>query len=556
MPMLYSRIMRCAVFCGLLCLCGGVSAQSASAADAASVTTEGKALAARLDAFDVEQHWLRGNRRVRWRTGDVTPESDGQLPPKLTKDETHCSAFAAAAAEKLGVYLLHPPEHSQVLLANAQADWLPSEAGRSAGWKAIETATAAQAAANAGNLVLAVYKSPDAKAPGHIAIVRPAAVAATELARTGPRITQAGFTNYTNAALADGFSHHPGAWNADGTGNVRFFTHPLADEWPERPAPIVQTFSGPTMGSKYNVTVAGLPPLVTIKNLRNEVHTRLGQINLELSTYLPQSEISQFNTHESTDWFPVSANVARLVEYALKLSADSNGAFDPTIGPVVNLWGFGPEPPPDHAPSAKLIAAVLEHVGYDKLEVRQNPPALRKRDPLLQLDLSAIGQGYATDEVFALLDDLGVHGILVDVTGEIRTTGCKPNGARWRVAIAAPPGKGPTKKGVERFSTGHTIELEDESLATSGSTHNFYEFNGVRYSHTMNPRTGRPVEHHLVSVTVRSKRCLDADAWATTLMILGPEEGFKWAEERKIAALLVEQVGEGYRERTTTAWHE
>lgn len=529
---------------GMLCLCGLASSKSASAGGIVAIEPEGEALAARLDAFHVEQHWLRGDRRVRWRTGDVTPESDGQLPPKLLKDETHCSAFAAAAAEKLGVYLLHPPEHSQVLLASAQADWLPSEAGRSAGWKALTMAIEAQSAANAGQLVLAVFKSPDVKKPGHIAIIRPADVTVADLARTGPRITQAGFTNFQNAALADGFAHHPGAWNGDGWGGVKFFTHPLEDHASAPPSPLVQTFSGPTMGSKYHITVTGLPPLVTIDNLKREVHTRLGQINLELSTYLPQSEISKFNAHNSTDWFPVTANVARLVEYALKLSADSKGAFDPTIGPVVNLWGFGPEPPPDHAPTAEQLAAVLEHVGYDKLEVRQNPPALRKLRSQLQLDLSAIGQGYATDEVFAMLDDLGVHGILVDVTGEIRATGCKPNGARWRVAIESPGSK----------QANRTIELEDESLATSGSTHNFYEFDGVRYSHTMNPRTGRPVTHNLVSVTVRAKRCLDADAWATTLMVLGPEEGFKWAEERKIAALLVEQVGDEFRERMTSTW--
>ncbi len=273
--------------------------------------------------------------------------------------------------------------------------------------------------------------------------------------------------------------------------------------WSAKSASAAETailkFSGPTMGSKYNVSLADLPPGKSLREVQTLVHTRLGQINLELSTYLPPSEISRFNAHDSTEWFPVTANVARLVEYALKLSADSSDAFDPTIGPVVNLWGFGPEPPPDHAPTAEQIAAVLQHVGFDKLEVRQSPPALRKLDPQLQLDLSAIGQGYATDEVFALLDDLGVKGILVDVTGEIRATGCKPNGARWRVAIESPP-----KKGSERFSADHTIELEDESLATSGSTHNFYEFDGQRYSHTMNPRTGRPVTHNLVSVTVRA----------------------------------------------------
>jgi hypothetical protein len=192
-----------------------------------AVSPAGEWLAKSLDKLDVTHHWLRGTEHIAWRSGVPLLEEHGKKLTPLAKDETHCSAFAAAAADQLGIYLLHPPEHSHVLLANAQHDWLPSAAGVKAGWRAVDNAVDAQRLANAGELVLAVFKNPDPTLAGHIAIIRPAAKSVAAILAKGPQIMQAGFNNYTSADLASGFDHHPGAWGGAG-GGVKFYAHPVS----------------------------------------------------------------------------------------------------------------------------------------------------------------------------------------------------------------------------------------------------------------------------------------------------------------------------------------
>jgi hypothetical protein len=185
----------------------------------------GRVLAARIDTLDIAHRWLRGTERVAWRTGEPLLKEHGVVLAPLQKDETHCSSFAAAAAELAGVYLLHPPEHSHVLLANAQFEWLPSKAGRHKGWRPVTGPVGAQGLANDGELVVAVFKNPDIAMPGHIAIIRPFEKSEADIEARGPQITQAGFNNYVSADLQDGFDHHPGAWLPDGRGAVRFYAH-------------------------------------------------------------------------------------------------------------------------------------------------------------------------------------------------------------------------------------------------------------------------------------------------------------------------------------------
>lgn len=178
-----------------------------------------------LDRMDVERHWLCGHAHVAWKTGLLLGgEHDTKLTP-LTPGESHCSAFAAAVADNLGIYLLHPPEHSHVLLANAQHDWLASDAGRKAGWRPLDTPLAAQQAANRGALVVAAFKNPDATQPGHIAVVRPSDAPASRIKEVGPQVTQAGATNYRSVDLQTGFRRHPGAWAPGGAGAVKFYVH-------------------------------------------------------------------------------------------------------------------------------------------------------------------------------------------------------------------------------------------------------------------------------------------------------------------------------------------
>jgi hypothetical protein len=195
-----------------------------------SISPAGEWLAKSLDRLDVTHHWLRGVDHVAWRSGVPLLEEHGKKLTPLAQDETHCSAFVAAAAESLGIYLLHPPAHSHVLLANAQHDWLASDAGKKAGWHAVETAIDAQRLANAGEFVVAAFKNPDPTQPGHIAIVRPVVKSTADIVAKGPQITQAGFNNYTSADLASGFDQHPGAWDGAGGGGVKFYAHSVTAE--------------------------------------------------------------------------------------------------------------------------------------------------------------------------------------------------------------------------------------------------------------------------------------------------------------------------------------
>lgn len=211
------------VVAGLTAAAGAVYADDAS--DSLTVSAAGQWLAKSLDRMDVEHHWLRGDAHVAWRSGiPLLPKHGKQLTP-LNANETHCSAFAAAAAENLGIYLLHPPEHSHVLLANAQHDWLASDAGRNAGWTPIDSPLAAQQAANQGELVVAVFKNPDARNPGHIAVVRPSEKRVVSVEAEGPQVVQAGVKNYGSVDLKTGFRRHPGAWTVGGKHGVKFYAH-------------------------------------------------------------------------------------------------------------------------------------------------------------------------------------------------------------------------------------------------------------------------------------------------------------------------------------------
>lgn len=208
-----------------------ISVSRAVAAEPLEVTASGRWLARFLDKLDVEHRWLRGRERVAWKTGAVFKTRNGQPMSPREGESTYCSAFAAAVAEKLGVKLLSPPDHSLVLLANAQHDWLASRAGHDAGWTRVDSPLAAQKWANEGQLVLAVCKNPDPKEPGHIAIVRPNPKSSERIAVAGPEIIQAGFKNYRSTDLKTGFTHHPEAWPANGKPrSVKFFAHALEAE--------------------------------------------------------------------------------------------------------------------------------------------------------------------------------------------------------------------------------------------------------------------------------------------------------------------------------------
>lgn len=286
---------------------------------------------------------------------------------------------------------------------------------------------------------------------------------------------------------------------------------------------------GQTMGTTYSIKVFN-PPADFPQDWQLRIDGELRRVNDQMSTYLDSSEISRFNSSNSTDWFEVSRETALVVTKALEVHRLSEGAFDITVAPLVNAWSFGPGKRTAQPPTNEVIEQLLAQIGSDKLSVRLDPPALRKSDPLLSVDLSAIAKGHGVDRMIDLLASIGANNVFVEIGGEVRTAGDKA-GQPWTVGLQQPDA---TSKLV---AVAHP--LRDESVATSGDYYNFFEFEGRRYSHTIDPRTGRPIEHALASVSVITSDCMTADAWATALEVLGPEAGLQVARQQQLDALFM-----------------
>lgn len=290
---------------------------------------------------------------------------------------------------------------------------------------------------------------------------------------------------------------------------------------------------GETMGTFYNVRYFGPTRLA----LDAAIDNRLQQLDASLSTYKTGSEVSLFNASKANQWFPVSASTAEIVALAQSISLRSDGAFDITIGPLVELWGFGSGPFQSEPPPAELIRERLSHVGYQNISVRNNPPALRKSHPATAIDLSAIAKGYAVDQLAELLDDAGVDAWLIEVGGELRTRGSKTAGQPWQVGIEKPI--------ANERSAQRVISLRNAAIATSGDYRNFFEFNGVRYSHSINPLTGWPVPDNIGSVSVIANDAMTADAWATALLVKGSDEALQLAEANALAISIIQRGADG-----------
>jgi thiamine biosynthesis lipoprotein len=311
----------------------------------------------------------------------------------------------------------------------------------------------------------------------------------------------------------------------------------------------VLALQGSTMGTSYSVQLVAPPAGLDTESLGQGIEAVLEEVNALMSTYRPDSELSRFNASASTDWFDCSAELIKVLAVALQVSDASDGAFDVTVGPLVNLWGFGPEVKPSELPGQAAIDAARARTGYRLLELRESPPALRKARPDLYVDLSAIAKGYGVDRVAELLEGQGIANALVEIGGELRAHGVNGQGEPWRIAVERPLADGPRR--VFRV-----VGLRDNGMATSGDYRNFFELDGKRYSHTIDPATGRPVQHPLVSVTVLDGEAMVADAWATALLVLGPERGLALAESLGLAALLVSRDGDALTARATAAFEQ
>lgn len=298
----------------------------------------------------------------------------------------------------------------------------------------------------------------------------------------------------------------------------------------------------------WQVRVGELPPGMSAHALQQRLQARLDAANAVLSTYQPDTELMRFNQAPVGQWVRVSPLLRHALERALWVSAVTQGRYDVTVAPLVNLWGFGPEPRLERVPSAAEIEAVRARVGWRHLELDAARSSLR-RMALVSMDLSSVGEGVAVDDLAATLEALGVRDYLVAVAGTLRSRGLHPDGKPWRLAIERPDGSGLPEQ-VLVFPAG--------AISTSGSYRNYFERDGVRYSHTMDPLSGRPVTHRGVSVTVvlpegEGDSTL-ADAWATALNVLGPDAGLALATRHGLAVYYIERAGDGFRVRHSPAF--
>jgi len=298
------------------------------------------------------------------------------------------------------------------------------------------------------------------------------------------------------------------------------------------------------MGTSYSIKLADPKESIQLAVIREKITARLEDLDSQLSTYRPTSEISRFNAQPGTDWFSISADSLNILLQGLKISELSGGAFDMTVGPLVALWGFGVEGGSQAVPEQRDIDALLAATGYDFLQIRESPPAIRRTRLGIRLDLSAIAKGYAVDELAAILDEAGVSDYLVEIGGEIRARGGRADATDWRIAVESPVAG---TRSVQRV-----IRLRDQAVATSGDYRNFFEYQGRRYSHTIDPRTGWPISEELGAVSVISETAMEADAWATALLVLGPEQGFELAKREGIAASLIVRTDDGMQELNTS----
>jgi thiamine biosynthesis lipoprotein len=276
--------------------------------------------------------------------------------------------------------------------------------------------------------------------------------------------------------------------------------------------------------------------------LRKAVEDTFADIDIKLSNYREDSEISKLNRQKTTDWLPVSPEIAELIRISKIVHSQSAGCLDLTIKPLFDLWGFSRHE--TKVPAQADIDRVLTHVGMDKIELDEKNLRLRKTDPELGIDLSAIAQGYSVGAIAKLLESKGIQNYMAEIGGEMKVKGRKANGEEWRIAIEKPT---PFTREVQKIIAIH--QLNGEAVMTSGTYRNFFEEGGKVYSHIINPKTGKPVDHHLLSVTMLHDDPTWADAWDTALLCQGEAEGLKTADANKLRALFIYSEGKELKER-------
>jgi thiamine biosynthesis lipoprotein len=318
----------------------------------------------------------------------------------------------------------------------------------------------------------------------------------------------------------------------------------------DSPAP----FAGATMGTSYHVTVTSADTPARREAVQAAIDTVLRDVDVAMSTYRDDSDLARLNRNPSRDWIEVSPELWQVLRQAQQVSQQTGGAFDITVAPLLEAWGFGAAAVAPAAvivpPTPQRIEQVLKSTGYQRLELRDAPvPAVRKTVPGLRLTVDGIAPGHAVDRIAAALDALRYRDYVVEIGGEVRVRGTRPDGRAWRIAVEAP-------QALAREPL-LGLRLRDAAVSTSGDYRDArFDAAGQAYSHTLDPRTGRPVAGALASVTVIDPLAARADAYATALTVMGTEAGLRWATQQGVPALFVERRsdGAGLRWRSSPAF--
>lgn len=307
----------------------------------------------------------------------------------------------------------------------------------------------------------------------------------------------------------------------------------------------VEEFGGPTMGSTYKVKYVRSKDSPSLELLKRETDAILAEVDVQMSTYRDDSAIEQFNRAPAGTCQTMPAGVLALVEAGRLLHEQSQGAFDLTLEPLLNLWGFGPKARAEKVPSAEQLTAARARVGMQHLR-RDGQQLCKEVD--VQVDFNSIAAGYAVDKLVQRFTELGVSSYMVEVTGELKAAGKKPDGQPWRIGLEAP-------QDGQRVAQ-RVLAVDGYGISTSGDYRNYFEEEGQRYSHTLDPLTGAPITHKLAAVTVVDKSTLRADGLSTVLMVMGTERGLAFAERMGIAAFFVTREGDAFVTQTTQAFEQ
>ena len=318
-----------------------------------------------------------------------------------------------------------------------------------------------------------------------------------------------------------------------------------------KPSAAAFTLTGLTMGTSYNVIVVDAPRQVTAADAQRAVDGALVTVNKQMSNWDAGSEVAAFNGAQHTSPHAVSPEFSEVMLAAADVHGASGGAFDTTMGPLIELWGFGADSKPKNLPTDADILTAKARAGHaNTLQVGNG--YLQKQQPDAQIYLSAIGKGFGADLIGRELEAIGVTDYMVEIGGDLYAAGRNEAGVPWQIGVETP-----SPSAREAF---RVVGVSDLGMASSGDYRNYFEQDGQRYSHLIDPRNGRPVAHKTASATVLSDNAMLADAWATAFLILGREEGLALAEEQNLAVMFTDRDAasgvSGFKSVASTRFNE